>query len=148
VDGRSAIEALIFEYAERIDRGDFAGVGELFAEGALTGPDGRELARGAAGVRALYERTTRRYEDGTPRTKHLTTNVRVELDEARGEATARSAFTVFQALPGFPLQPIVAGRYEDRFAREDGRWAFRERRMVVELVGDLSRHLLFELERR
>ena len=145
MDARQAVEALIYEYAERIDRGDFAGVGQLFADAAVAGPDGAPIARGAADVARLYERTTRRYEDGTPRTKHVTTNVRIDVDEARGEAIARSYFTVLQALPELPLQPIVAGRYEDRFAREDGRWRFRERRMFVDLVGDVSRHLLIAL---
>jgi hypothetical protein len=42
---------------------------------------------------------------------------------------------------GAPLQPIVAGRYLDRFARVDGAWRFAERRILVDLVGDLSRHL-------
>lgn len=145
MDARLAVEALILRYAERIDRGDFAGVGELFAEGSIAGPDGTVLARGQAEVQALYERTTRRYEDGTPRTKHVTTNLQIELDEERGEGAARSYFTVLQGLPGFPLQPIVAGRYEDRFARRADRWSFRERRMLVDLVGDVSRHLLIQL---
>jgi 3-phenylpropionate/cinnamic acid dioxygenase small subunit len=145
---REAIEALIFTYAERIDRGDFAGVGELFAEAVIAGPDGKALARGSEQARTLYERTTRRYEDGTPRTRHLTTNLRVEVDEAAGSARARSYFTVLQGLPDFPLQPIVAGRYEDRFERAPGGWRFAERRMFVELVGDVSRHLLIALPGR
>jgi hypothetical protein len=120
-------------------------VGALFADGAIAGPDGAVLARGQADVQQLYERTTRRYEDGTPRTKHVTTNLQIELDEERGEAAARSYFTVLQGLPGFPLQPIVAGRYEDRFGRRADRWSFRERRMLVDLVGDVSRHLLISL---
>lgn len=142
---RDAIERLILSYAERIDRGDFAGVGELFADAAIAGPDGAEIARGSEAVRQLYERTTRRYEDGTPRTKHVTSNLIVDTDETRGEARARSYFTVLQALPDFPLQPVVAGRYEDRFERVANRWRFAERRMFVELVGDLSRHLLIAL---
>lgn len=142
---RAAIERLILSYAERIDRGDFAGVGELFADGAIAGPDGAEIARGSDAVRRLYERTTRRYEDGTPRTKHVTSNLIVDTDETRGEAHARSYFTVLQALPDFPLQPVVAGRYQDRFERVANRWRFAERRMFVELVGDLSRHLLIAL---
>jgi ketosteroid isomerase-like protein len=144
---REAIEALILAYAERIDRGDFAGVGELFAAGAICGPGGRPLARGRDEVARLYERTTRRYEDGTPRTKHVTSNLQVEVDEARGEASARSYFTVLQSLPDLPLQPIVAGRYHDRFERAAGGWRFRERRMFVDLVGDVSRHLLIALPR-
>jgi hypothetical protein len=145
---RDAIERLILTYAERIDRGDFEGVGELFAEGVIAGPDGKPLARGREQARALYERTTRRYEDGTPRTRHLTTNLLVEVDEAEGSARARSYFTVLQGLPDFPLQPIVAGRYEDRFLRSGGAWRFSERRMFVELVGDVSRHLLIALPGR
>lgn len=144
---RDAIEALILTYAERIDGGDFAGVGELFAEGAICGPDGTPLASGRDAVRRLYERTTRRYEDGTPRTKHVTSNLRVAVDEAHGAAEARSYFTVLQALPDLPLQPIVAGRYQDQFERAGGAWRFRERRMFVELVGDVSRHLLIPLPR-
>jgi 3-phenylpropionate/cinnamic acid dioxygenase small subunit len=144
---RDAIEKLILAYAERIDRGDFAGVGELFADGLIAGPDGSPLARGRGEVQRLYERTTRRYEDGTPRTKHVTTNLQLDLDEPSGAARARSYYTVLQALPDFPLQPIVAGRYEDRFERAAGGWRFAERRMFVELVGDVSRHLLIALPR-
>lgn len=135
------IEHLLYEYAERIDAGDFAGLGRLLAEaevGAIGQPGG---LRGEAAVTELFTRTTRRYDDGTPRTKHVTTNVRVEADEAAGTASARSYFTVFQAVPGLALQPIVAGRYQDRFARRHGRWWFTERRFAVDLVGDVSRHL-------
>jgi ketosteroid isomerase-like protein len=144
---RQAIERLILTYAERIDRGDFAGVGELFADGVISGPDGDALARGRAEVESLYERTTRRYEDGTPRTKHVTSNLRVDVDEAAGTARSASYFTVLQGLPDFPLQAIVAGRYEDRFERAGEGWRFAERRMFVDLVGDVSRHLRIALPR-
>ena len=46
-----------------------------------------------------------------------------------------------------PLQPIVAGRYHDEFDRVDDQWRFARRTMFVDLVGDLSKHLLFELRR-
>jgi 3-phenylpropionate/cinnamic acid dioxygenase small subunit len=81
------------------------------------------------------------YDDGTPRTKHITTNVAIEIDEGSGTAVSRSYFTALQALPNLPLQPIVSGRYHDRFARRDGRWRFVERRVRTDLVGDMSRHL-------
>ena len=54
------------------------------------------------------------YEDGTPRTKHVT-NIAIEVDAEAGTASARSYFTVLQALPDLPLQIIVSGRYLDRF---------------------------------
>jgi 3-phenylpropionate/cinnamic acid dioxygenase small subunit len=81
------------------------------------------------------------YDDGTPRTRHVTTNVAIEADEEAGTAVSRAYSTVLQALPGLALQPIVSGRYRDRFERCDGQWRFAERRVLVDLVGDVSRHL-------
>jgi 3-phenylpropionate/cinnamic acid dioxygenase small subunit len=104
------------------------------------------VARGAAEAERLYERTTRRYEDGTPRTRHVTSNLILDLDESAGEANGRCTYVVFQSLPDFPLQPIVTGRYHDRFSSHDGDgWRFRERRMFVDAAGDLSRHLRIEI---
>jgi hypothetical protein len=36
---------------------------------------------------------------------------------------------------------VLAGRYEDRFARVGGRWRFTERVVTPELLGDLSDHM-------
>jgi 3-phenylpropionate/cinnamic acid dioxygenase small subunit len=95
--------------------------------------------------RSAVENTLREnlivYEDGTPRTKHVTTNIVIEVDEEAGTAVARSYFTALQALPDMALQPIVSGRYHDRFERRDGRWRFVERRVHTDLLGDLSRHM-------
>ena len=143
-DSRAAIEALLYTYAERLDAGDFEGVAALFAHATL-GAAGGPAVTGSAAVLALYRASVRRYPDGTPRTRHVTTNVVATIDEAAGSATARSSFTVFQQLDDFPLQAIVAGRYHDRFERADGAWRFAERRMHLDLQGDLSRHLLMPL---
>jgi hypothetical protein len=35
----------------------------------------------------------------------------------------------------------VSGRYHDRFERRHGQWRFAERRVRVDLAGDVSRHL-------
>ena len=90
----------------------------------------------------MFTATTRRYPDGTPGTKHVTTNVILEVDEQSGTAATRSYWTVLQAVPGLPLQPILAGRYHDRFASAGGSWHFTERRYFIDLVGDLSHHML------
>ncbi len=143
---RRRITELVYSYAECIDAGDFAGVAELFAEGKLTFEGSDDVRRGSAEVLALYQATTRRYPDGTPRTKHVTTNVVVHLDRTSMRAAARSYFTVLQAVPGeLALQPVVAGRYRDRFARGTSGWHFTERHICVDLVGRLDHHLLFDL---
>jgi len=133
------IRTLLGQYCERIDAGDFAGVGALFARGRLADEQGKELARGAEAVAAFYA-STEQLHDGSPRTKHLVLNTAIEEEDA-GMLVARSSYVVLQAVDGFPLQPIIAGRYVDRFERDGTGWHFAERRFLVDLTGDLSHHL-------
>lgn len=140
-----AIERLLFAYADAVDAGDLAAVGELFRDGRICGetPDGPvTLAEGSAAVEAFYRSLVRLYDDGTPRTRHITTNVTVEVGPGGQAATAASSYTVFQATDGLPLQAIIVGRYADTFRRTAGRWAFESRTMRADLTGDLSQHLL------
>lgn len=60
-------------------------------------------------------------------------------------ATARSTFCVVQQTETVALQPIVVGRYTDSFARDETAWYFTERRVDVEMVGDVSAHLMIDL---
>ena len=122
-----------------MDDGDFAGLGTLLADATFTG-SGAPVS-GPAAIEKMFRDTLIVYDDGTPRTKHVTTNVVIEADEEAGTADSRAYFTVLQALPGLALQPIVSGRYSDRFERRDGQWRFAERRVRVDLVGDVSHHL-------
>jgi 3-phenylpropionate/cinnamic acid dioxygenase small subunit len=144
---RDEITELIYTYAERIDAGDFEGIADLFAHAEITSEGFDTLTTGRDAVLAMYTASTRRYpDDGTPKTKHVMTNVIVEADEAAGTATSRSYFTVLQAVPGqLALQPIIAGRYHDRFERVDGRWRFSAVHFFVDLVGDLSAHMLYDI---
>jgi len=137
---REAIAGLIFGYAERIDAGDLAGVAALFRNATYRSAQGGTY-RDSAAVLDVLTRLVILHADGTPRTKHVTTNLVIDVDAAGGSATARSYFTVLQAADGFPLQPIVAGRYHDRFVRDAGVWRFEDRLIYMELIGDLGRHL-------
>jgi len=147
-DAARAIENLLYLYAERIDAGDFEGVAELFTHGRIEASPGARPARTFEGrdeVLALYRASTRLYDDGTPRTKHVTTNAFIEVEPGGTRASARSGFTVFQQVGDTPLQPIICGRYQDTFHVVDGRWWFDTRVMRIDLLGDLSRHLLYAL---
>ncbi len=142
-----AITSLMFRYAECIDRADFAGLGELFAAAQIRSSAGDPARgmRGAAAVRDFYRNTNKVHADGTLRTRHLNTNILADIDEVEGVATVRSSYLVLQATPDLPLQPIVAGRYEDRFERRDGEWRFADRLIHVDLIGDVSAHLSIDL---
>lgn len=138
------IQNLLNTYAARIDAGDFAGVGELFAHGRITVEENDVAVEGAAEVQQMYESWTRRYpDDGTPHTKHVTTNlVFDELDEETGSARTWTYVTVFQQTGEQTIEPILQGRYHDRFECVDGTWRFAHRHMYNDRLGDLSQHLL------
>ncbi|GJF12492.1 hypothetical protein NGTWS0302_01960 [Mycolicibacterium cyprinidarum] len=145
-DAAREIENLIYSYAERIDSGDLDGVAALFAHGRICGmEDGppEAIFEGATRVRQMYEMATRLHDDGTPKTKHFTTNVQLRVDEETGTACGSAYYCVTQATPDLPLQVIVTGRYRDTFHRIDGAWWFDTRIMFVDQVGDTSHHLKF-----
>ena len=145
-DDSREIENLIYHYAELIDAGDLDGVAALFARGRILGmEDGppETVFEGAARVRQMYGMATRLYDDGTPKTKHLTSNVQIYVDDDADTARATAYYCVTQATPDLPLQIIVTGRYRDTFHRVDGSWWFDSRTMYVDQVGDTSHHLKF-----
>ena len=134
-----AITALIHAYAERLDEGDLDGVAALFADATWRTPARTEPLRGAAAVRRAYDGVI--LYEGRPCTKHVLTNVTVLIAAGGRTAEARSYFTVLQARPELPLQPIICGRYHDAFARGADGWHFTDRLILPDLIGDLSRHL-------
>jgi hypothetical protein len=138
------INRLLMVYAESVDTARFADVAALFEHSTYrvehAGTDHVSEYRGSADVLAFCEQT-RVYPDGTPRTKHVVTNVdiRVEGDTATSSCYA----TVFQQTEVLPLQPIASGRYIDRFERVDGHWRFADRLLTGFLLGDRSQHVVW-----
>lgn len=147
MDHHRAIERLLFEYAEMIDAGDFAGVGRQLANCVVASPADRVGVTGADNVVRLFERSTRLYPDtGTPKTKHVMTNIIVDVAADGRSAATRSQYTVFQGTEKLTLQAIVAGRYHDEFRRDGDSWTFARRNILVDFVGDVSQHLLISAD--
>ena len=140
-DDAVAIANLVYRYAELVDLGDFDGVGALFETAtyrALAGD--RTVTLSGAEVAATLRSMVFTGPDGTPGTKHVTTNLIIDVDPPTATATCRSYYTVLQVTSS-GLQPIIAGRYHDRFERVEGRWRFTDRLIYSDLLGDLSHHL-------
>ena len=145
-----AITELLYRYAELIDAGDFDAVGQLLARATFGGPASGSVS-GAEFIAKLFAKTTRRYPDhgNTPRTRHLVLNPIVEISGQR-TATSRSTFCVVQNTETVPLQPIVVGRYFDAFSCDPdvpAGWYFTERKVEVQMVGDVSAHLMVDPRR-
>jgi 3-phenylpropionate/cinnamic acid dioxygenase small subunit len=127
------ITNLLYRYAECIDAGDLAGAAALFEHARIrigssgTAQDTIDAAR----LLGIWKSLIVLHPDGTPRTKHVTTNPIIEIDEEAGTASCRSYYTVLQQTDEVPLQTIVTGRYRDL--------------TLIDMVGDVSHHLTYPI---
>jgi hypothetical protein len=143
------IRRIILSYPDLVDRGDIAGVSRLLdgvrmcnANGILAPevPESEIPTFTADEVRNMYSGVIF-YEDGLPHTKHVITNIDIWFTDDGQKAASRCFYTVLQGFDDFPLQVIIAGRYEDAFTHDGTAWRLRIRREYADLVGDLSRHV-------
>ncbi len=151
-EARHQIEGLIYGYAEALDDGDLARVRELF-ERAEVSPSPGVVLRGGDAMAEMFARHTIFYDangpadpwapDTRPHTRHVVTNLRIDVADDGRSATAKSYVIVFQAWRDFELQPVFRNRYRDRFVCEAGRWRFAAREMLHDEFGkgNTSRHL-------
>ena len=92
MDDYRAIENLMYRYAFLLDDGDLTGVAELFRHGEIVAPASDSVVKGYDAVLQMYQQSTRLFECGTPRTKHIISNTHIEVNGS--EAKARAYFTV------------------------------------------------------
>ena len=133
----AAVTELMTQYCDLIDSGDLGGCAALFEKGAwgIVGA----LAQGAAEVSAQLDNVT--LYDGKPNTRHLMSNVAINIESSGRAATAKSCITVMQHVPDdFAMQAIFIGTYHDTFAKDGDAWYFVERAITPDLIGDMSRH--------
>lgn len=141
---RGAIENLLYEYQDRLDAGDLAGMAALFTDASINADTVDVAWHGTDEVLALFQQIFRVYDDGSPHTTHTTLNAIIHIDEKANTATSRSKYVVFQQVDDFPLQPIITGGYDDTFRRVDGTWRFAARTFIAGLQGDLRAHQVLE----
>jgi hypothetical protein len=142
------IQNMLNRYSDAVDRGAFDEVGEMFKYADVYFPGEQEpsIAAGSGDFGKHLHHWTRVYpKSGTPRTRHLCTNLILDFDDDT-HARAQTYFVVFQGTDTLPLQPIITGSYADRLEKVDGDWRFTERRETVGETGDLSAHLLQAFE--
>ncbi|MGH0002209.1 nuclear transport factor 2 family protein [Pseudovibrio ascidiaceicola] len=139
------IQKLINQYSFTLDSGDLKGFAALFKE-ASWHFDSSDPVHGS---KDLYDQVLTRvilYEDGTPRTRHMTTNLDIRVDEEAGRAECQRYVVVVQQADDFPLQVIYSGEYFDEFIRQpNGEWRYSKLTISKPFFGDLSRHLLSRL---
>ncbi len=113
---REAIRELRFRYHEYVNQGRWSEIPDLFTE------DG-ELDFGDLGKGRGRERLTRLFQAGSqllPFVKQFIHNHTIELQGERGSGTS---YLEAKSVSGGQAY-VVAGRYEDRYIRQDGEWRF------------------------
>lgn len=122
---RSEIEALIAEFAYRIDQGRSETVAELFTEDGWYGRANGQKTVGRDAIRAAYaERAAR----GERTARHIFTNLRLTIDSAEA-AHGTTILLLFagDGPPPLPARPMVVQDYDDQYRLEDGVWRFAAR---------------------
>ncbi len=127
---RESVRELVAGYAHAADRGRFDEMLALFAADATLQIDAREPLVGRDAIRAFLTETKSHLQGATRQAlvRHHVSNLRITTsgsDEA-------SAVAYFFVLTERGLDHW--GRYQDRFARRDGRWLFLARRVRVDGV--------------
>jgi hypothetical protein len=140
-----SIANLVHALAEAVDDADGDRIEAIFgdatfhstAEARRVGGECAELGRARGSPN----------HDNKHRTLHQVSNLAIEVDPSGETASGRARITVLQQVPAvgdrpaFPLQPVLVGRYEDRYRRAaDGSWRFVSRVMHVDLLGDTTFH--------
>lgn len=147
---RQILEEIMYTYCEAIDSADLDTLGNIFAAGALVSQDGTET-RGPKAIHDLFAGMIIFYDKNgkevpyaskacTPLTRHVTTNIIMEIDNDVELAKVRSYFTVYQTINSANVI-IAGGRYHDRFERDPYGWHLIERRILIDNLGDMSHHL-------
>ncbi len=131
------ISALVHSYATLLDQGEMDGVSALFEHATWRSEPGGTVLRGSAEVRPVYEELT--VPEGGPRTKHLLTNLTVEVEPEATTASSHCYWTVLQNVrAGAPITMIFSGQYTDKFEKVDGKWRFTDRLITADMTGDLA----------
>jgi 3-phenylpropionate/cinnamic acid dioxygenase small subunit len=142
---RTAIENLVFRYARYVDTAQYDALGALFADAKVTTNKTDQVFVGKDAVREAWRMSNKRFAGGTPLTQHVISNLEFEPTNEGTVVRVTSYFTVFQATPKIPLQPIVCGRYDDAFDRGADGWRFRSKHIEITLLGNMSDHLNLDI---
>ena len=130
------ITALVQSYARLLDSGDVNGVAALFEHSTWRSLPNGSLLRGTAEVKPVYENLVAR--DGFQNTKHLITNLSVDVEPGATTAFSHCRWTVLRGAPGEPISITLSGQYADTFEKVDNRWRFADRLITIDLTGEPS----------
>ncbi len=146
VEDMLAIQRVLVEYAATQDAHDYAGYAALFArDGEWV--NGRNVYKGPEAIKKMLVGLYGEPEPGYVNSEsfHISYNQQIDVDGDR--ATVRSRHLLIMRGPNGEPTPMLAGRYEDEFIREDGQWKIL-RRVDTPVMPTAEEWMKFIRERR
>lgn len=126
MEAESDIRRILVEYGTYLDARDYAAYAGLFAtNGEWVGGFGK--FQGPEAIRKMLEDSMGKPEPGfvNKANFHMLTNPLIEIDGDRARVTSKYLF--WSRSPDDRPTPLLAGRYEDEFVRENGQWKIARR---------------------
>jgi uncharacterized protein (TIGR02246 family) len=126
VEDELAIRRVLVDYSATQDAHDYAGYAALFArDGEWV--NGKTVHKGREAILKMLVDLYGAVPPGYVNSEsfHITSNPQVNVNGDR--ATARSRHLLVMRGPKGEPTPALAGRYEDEFIREDGKWKILRR---------------------
>jgi uncharacterized protein (TIGR02246 family) len=122
------IAELIARYNRAIDHNDFEGWAHCFApEGVFDGMIGRYAAHGELD---RFVADVKKLTATTPNLRHYVTNIQTEVNG--NEARSRCFLMMTSTSKESGTKVVIAGEYEDKLVKRDGKWLFTERKVHMD----------------
>ena len=126
VEDELAIRRVLVDYSAFQDARDYGGYAGLFSrDGEWV--NGRTVHKGREAIQKMLLDLYGAPPPGFVNSEsyHISSNAQIDLDGDR--ATVRSRHLLVMRGPNGEPVPALAGRYEDQFIREDGKWRILRR---------------------
>lgn len=118
------VHNLLVRYTTSLDACDKEGVVNCFAQGAWLESPVLGRFEGEAGIRAFVDRTIKVRDERGGQFRHVISNLRVETDDDRGQATC---YLLDYLTVGGKTVLLSPGEYRCELVREDGAWKIASR---------------------
>ena len=125
---KEAVAELIARYNYAIDHNDFRGWADCFApEGIFDGMIGKYAAHGEL---ERFTADVKKLTATTPNLRHYVTNIQTEVDGDKARSRCFLMMTSTSKEGGTKI--VIAGEYEDKLIKRNGRWLFLERKVLMD----------------
>jgi len=131
VEDHLAIQQLLHKYCHVVDRGTADEVAALFHRDGVLLPrhESDERHEGREAVRSWYQRYMENFRAKVRYLRHKIESPVIEI--SGNEATSVCYLDADSITESVNVANVAFGRYDDKFIKDEGRWWFKERTIIV-----------------